>query len=86
MLRTAKESRIRAEAYATRDRRKKKGEWRRLWILRINAACRARGLRYSEFICGLKKAQIDLDRKQLADLAVRDAQAFDALVDRAKTA
>ncbi len=86
LLRTAKESLIRAEQYATRHRRKRKGDMRRLWILRINAACRARGLRYSEFIHGLKKASIELDRKQLADFAVRDAAAFDDLVNRAKSA
>ena len=85
-LRTAKETLQRAEAYATRHRRKKKGDWRRLWIVRINAACRARGLSYSEFICRLKKADIELDRKMLADLAVRDASAFDQLVELAKSA
>ena len=86
LLRTAKESRVRAEAYATRHRRKRKGDWRRLWIVRINAACRARGLRYGEFIHGLKKASIDLNRKVLADIAVRNESAFDHLVERAKSA
>ena len=86
LLRTAKESRARAEAYATIHRRQKKRVWRRLWIVRINAACRSRGLRYSEFIAGLKKADIDLNRKVLADLAVRDEAAFDDLVERAKSA
>jgi large subunit ribosomal protein L20 len=86
LLRTAKESRVRAEAYATAHRRKRKGDWRRLWIIRINAACRLRGLRYSEFIHGLKKAQIDLNRKILADIAVRSESTFDHLVERAKSA
>ncbi len=86
LLRTAKESRVRAEAYATAHRRKRKGDWRRLWILRINAACRARGLRYSEFIHGLKKAGIDLNRKILADLAVRSESTFDHLTERVKSA
>ena len=84
LLRTAMESLIRAGQYATKHRRKRKGDFRRLWILRINAACRARGLRYSEFIHGLKKASIELDRKQLADIAVRDPAVFDELVSRAK--
>jgi len=84
LLRTAKESRIRAEAYATAHRRKKKGDWRRIWIVRINAACRARGIRYSEFMHGLKKASIELDRKALADLAVRDATAFEQLISVAR--
>lgn len=86
LLRTAKESLIRAEAYATKHRRKKKGDWRRLWIVRINAACRARGVNYSQFIRGLKAAEIDLNRKMLADLAVRDSEAFDALVSQAQAA
>ena len=86
LWRTAQESRIRAEAYATRHRRKKKGDWRRLWIVRINAACRSRGMRYSEFVAGLKKADIELNRKVLADMAVRDATGFDRLVELARNA
>lgn len=86
LLRTAKESLIRAEAFATKHRRKKKGDWRRLWIVRINAACRARGMNYSQFIRGLNAAEIDLNRKMLADLAVRDSEAFDALVSQAQAA
>ncbi len=86
LWRTAKESLIRSEAYATRHRRKKKGDWRRLWIVRINAACRARGMRYSEFIAGLKKADVALNRKILADIAVRDDAGFDNLVNVAKNA
>ena len=86
LLRTAKESLIRAEAFATKHRRKKKGDWRRLWIVRINAACRSRGMNYSQFIRGLKAAEIDLNRKMLADLAVRDSEAFDTLVSQAQAA
>ncbi len=86
LLRTAKETLIRAEVYATKHRRKKKGTWRRLWIVRINAACRSRGVNYSQFVRGLKAAAIDLNRKMLADLAVRDSEAFDALVARAQAA
>jgi len=84
LLRTVKETIIRAEAFATKHRRKKKGDWRRLWILRINIACRARGLRYSEFMAGLKRANVTLNRKSLADLAVRDGAAFDRLVTTAR--
>src|ERR671924_1448742 len=63
---------IRARVYAYRDRRVRKREFRRLWIVRINAACRMRGLRYSEFIVGLLRAQVALDRKTLATLAIQD--------------
>jgi large subunit ribosomal protein L20 len=84
LLRTVKETLIRAEAFATAHRRKKKGNWRRLWILRINVACRSRGLRYSEFMAGLKRANVTLNRKLLADLAVRDGAAFDRLVSTAR--
>ena len=74
----------RALAYAYRDRRVKKRQFRRLWIARINAACRSAGLKYSQFINGLKKAKIGLDRKSLADLAVKDRQAFKKLIEIAK--
>ena len=84
LLRTAKESVVRAGAYAYRDRRVRKREFRRLWIVRINAACRERGLRYSEFIHGLDKAEIRLDRKTLAEMAVNDPNAFDQVVDQVK--
>ena len=77
---------IRARVYAFRDRRVRKREFRRLWIIRINAACRMRGLRYSELICGLQRAGVQLDRKILADLAVRDDAAFAALVKVAQAA
>jgi large subunit ribosomal protein L20 len=86
LLRTAKETLLRAGAFAYRDRRVKKREFRRLWIIRINAAARERGLRYSEFIAGLKKANIEMDRKVLADLAVNDPAAFDAVVEKAREA
>jgi len=76
----------RAEAYATRDRRRKKRTFRSLWIVRIGAAAEQNGLSYSRFIAGLKKAGVTLDRKILADLAVRDAVSFKALVEQAKTA
>jgi large subunit ribosomal protein L20 len=86
LLKTAKESRIRSEAYATRHRRLRKRQIRALWIVRINAACRARGVSYSQFIYGLKKANIELDRKILSDIAIRDTAGFDQLVDTAKKA
>jgi large subunit ribosomal protein L20 len=75
---------IRARAYAFRDRRVRKREFRRLWIVRVSAACRQRGLRYSEFIAGLQRAQVILDRKTLADLAVNDPPTFDKVVDLAR--
>ncbi|MDR2172236.1 MAG: 50S ribosomal protein L20 [Planctomycetaceae bacterium] len=80
LLRTVKETIIRANCYATRDRRVRKRDFRSLWITRINAAVRNLGLRYSEFICGLKAANITLDRKTLADLAVNDQKAFAEIV------
>jgi|SRR5438093_10410621 len=86
LLRTAKETLIRAEAFATKHRRKKKGDWRRLWILRINAACKLRGINYSQFMAGLKKANVELNRKMLSDIAVRDSSGFDQLVAAAKSA
>jgi large subunit ribosomal protein L20 len=86
LLRTVKENLVRAEAFAFRDRRARKREFRKLWIIRINAACRERGLRYSEFIAGLAKAQFELDRKTLSELAIHDPAAFDAIVEKAKAA
>ncbi len=76
---------IRARVYAFRDRRVRKRMFRRLWIIRLSAACRMRGLRYSEFVHGLQRAQVELDRKTLADLAVHDADTFSKIVDLAKT-
>ena len=86
LLRTAKESVIRAGAYAYRDRRVRKREFRKLWIIRINAAVRQRGLRYSEFIHGLREAKIELDRKMLSELAISDPEAFDRIVELVKQA
>src|SRR6478736_10296552 len=74
---------IRARVYAFRDRRAKKRQFRRLWIVRINAACRMRGLRYSEFIAGLQRANVELDRKTLADLAVHEPDTFTKVVELA---
>ncbi len=85
-FRRANESVLHALDYAYRDRRDRKGQFRRLWIIRINAACRARGMRYSEFIAGLRKANVNLNRKLLADIAVRDTGAFDEIVEVAKSA
>ena len=84
LLRTAKETLIRAGWYAYRDRKVRKREFRKLWIIRINAACRQRGLRYSEFIHGLSKAGIELDRKMLAEMAVNDPAGFDSVVEQVK--
>src|SRR5438876_5678220 len=75
---------IRARVYAFRDRRVRKREFRKLWIVRINAACRMRGLRYSQLIAGLQRAQVMLDRKTLADLAVADPETFGKVVDLAR--
>jgi large subunit ribosomal protein L20 len=84
LYKSANETVTRALAYAYRDRRAKKREFRSLWILRINAACRALGLRYSVFMSGLRKAGITLDRKILAELAVADPAAFARLVETAR--
>ena len=75
---------IRAGVYAFRDRRVRKRMFRRLWIVRVNAACRARGLRYGQFISGLQKAHVQLDRKSLSELALFDPDAFTKLVELAK--
>ena len=84
LLRTAKETLLRAGAFAYRDRRVRKREFRRLWIVRISAACRQRDLRYSELIHGLGLAEVKVDRKMLSDLAVNDPAAFDELVNTAR--
>ena len=81
LLRTAKETLRRALTYSYRDRKAKKRTIRRLWIVRINARLKEKGLNYSTFIAGLKGAKIEIDRKILADLAVNDPAAFDAIVD-----
>ncbi|HHE9886614.1 TPA: 50S ribosomal protein L20, partial [Campylobacter coli] len=83
-FRKAKEQLERSLVYAYRDRRRKKRDFRRLWIVRINAACRLNDLSYSKFINGLKKAGIELDRKILADLAMNDAAAFAKIAEAAK--
>ncbi len=86
LFRAAKEAVDRAGRFAYIGRRLKKRDFRRLWIIRINAAARLQGLSYSQFIAGLKRAGVDLDRKSLADLAVRDPGAFSQLVETAKKA
>ena len=86
LYRYAKDAVDRAEKFAYRDRRKKKGEFRQLWIVRINAACRANGVTYSRFIAGLKAASIEMDRKQLSELAIHEPEAFKALVEKATAA
>jgi large subunit ribosomal protein L20 len=86
LLRTVKETVVRARAYATRDRRTKKRDFRRLWIIRLSAACMERGLRYSTFIHGLKLANIDLNRKSLSELAIHDPAVFDEIVALTKDA
>lgn len=86
MTRTVKETLVRAGVYAYRDRKVRKRLFRRLWITRINAACRQRGIRYSQFINGLLKASIELDRKSLSEIAVCDPKGFDTIVEAAKKA
>ena len=80
LTRTVKESLVRSGQYAFRDRRTRKREFRKLWITRLNAACREHGIRYSEFIYGLKKANIDLNRKSLSELAFNDPAVFNEVV------
>lgn len=83
-FRRAREALLHAWSHAYRHRRERKRDFRRLWILRINAAARGLGLTYGQFIHGLNKANVELDRKMLADTAVRDPQAFEKLVSLAK--
>lgn len=85
-FKVAKDAVAKALSYAYRDRRDRKGDFRNIWIIRINAACRAEGLSYSRFINGLMKAGVTLDRKALANLAIQDPAAFKAVVAKAKTA
>jgi large subunit ribosomal protein L20 len=82
----AKEAVLKADQYAYRDRRNRKRDFRRLWITRINAAARQEGLSYSQFMHGLREAGIDLDRKALADIAVRDPETFRRFAERAREA
>ena len=86
LWRTVQETLLRSWAYAYRDRRQKKRQFRRLWILRINAAVRMRGMNYSTFIDGLNKAKIDLNRKELSEMAIHDPSTFDVIVEEAKAA
>jgi large subunit ribosomal protein L20 len=86
LYRKAKEQMLHSLTYAYRDRKKRKGDFRQLWIQRINAAARANGMTYNRLIQGLKLAGVEVDRKVLADLAVTDAGAFTALVEVAKAA
>ena len=83
-FRAANEQLMHSKQYAFRDRRARKGEFRKLWIQRINAACRQNDISYSRFIAGLREAGIEVDRKILADLAVREPATFAALVDKAR--
>jgi len=85
VYRVAKQAVIKAKQYAYRDRKRKKREFRALWIIRINAAARELGLTYSQFINGLKKANIEIDRRVLADIAIHDKPAFAAIINQVKT-
>jgi large subunit ribosomal protein L20 len=86
LIKPAREALLHALAYATRDRKQRKRQMRELWIVRINAAARQNGLTYGQFISGLKKAEIEIDRKILADLAVRDSGTFGRIAELAKSA
>ena len=84
LYRTAKEAVLRAGATAYRDRRRRKRDFRSLWVIRLTAACRSRGIAYSRFICGLREARITLNRKMLSEIAIHDPEAFDTVVEIAK--
>jgi len=86
LFRLAKEAGVRAAVNARTDRKRRKREFRGLWITRLSAACRQRGIRYSEFINGLKKAKIALNRKMLSEIAIGDPKAFDAVIEAAGVA
>jgi large subunit ribosomal protein L20 len=86
LFRRANEAMMKSQWYAYRDRRQRRRDLRRLWITRINAAARLNGMPYSKFIHGLKQANVELDRKVLADIAVRDSDTFAAIVELAKEA
>ena len=86
LVKRAREAQMHALAYATRDRKQRKRDMRQLWIIRINAAARLNGMTYGKLIAGLKKAGVDLDRKILADLAVRDAATFGRIAEVARSA
>ena len=83
LIKRANESMKKSLAYAYAHRRKRKGDMRRLWILRVNAACRAQGITYSKFMNGLKKSGMEINRKMLADMAVREPESFNSLVEMA---
>jgi large subunit ribosomal protein L20 len=85
LFRVAKQFVIKAGRYAYRDRRARKREFRGLWIIRVSAACEARGMSYSRFMCGLKRANVILNRKMLSEVAIADPAGFDKLVDVART-
>lgn len=85
LLRPARDTVLRAGVYAYRDRRARKGTFRRLWITRITAACRARGVAYSRFMSGLRLATVDLNRKMLSEIAIADPDAFDMLVELSRS-
>ena len=84
LIKPAREALLHALAYATRDRKQRKRQMRELWIVRINAAARQNGITYGRFVAGLKQADIELDRKILADIAVRDSATFGAIAELAK--
>ncbi len=86
LIKPAREALLHAMAYATRDRKQRKRKMRELWIIRINAAARQNGITYGQLVAGMKKADIQLDRKILADLAIRDAATFGRIVEVAKGA
>ena len=86
LFKVANQQVLKSGNYAYRDRRNKKRDFRRLWIIRINAACRLNDMSYSRFMSGLKKAGVELDRKVLADIAVTDVAGFTSLVEKAKAA
>lgn len=86
LYRLAKEARMRADVNARIGRKLKKRDFRGLWIIRLSAACRQRGMRYSQFINGCKKAEIELNRKMLSEIAIADEAGFDAIVEKAKAA
>ena len=86
LYRTAKDAVMKSDQWAYRDRKQKKRHFRSLWIMRINAACRQHEISYSKFINGLTKANIEIDRKNLSELAINQPEAFKAVVDKAKAA
>jgi large subunit ribosomal protein L20 len=86
LFRTAKDAVAKSQSYAYRDRKTKKRDFRSLWITRISAATKSHGMNYSQFIHGLNKAEIAMNRKALSNLAIEDPKAFEALIDKAKSA